>query len=120
MEGPIQLLPDWLMPDAQPDDWYQWVIGAAGHSMLGVTSFVSIREFCGAIVAWVVCLGAYLLLEFVQLFAGGSITDGLTDALFVMGGMVMADEATRKEREGFVQMVGLILLASIFGVGMRV
>jgi hypothetical protein len=115
----ITLLPEWLMPDAQPGDWYQWTLVAAGHVMLGAAGFTALRLPLGHVAAWGACLGIYLVLEALQLAVGGGIVDGLTDALFVVGGMAMAGEAMNREPYGFCVVVAAMTLAGLTGVAIR-
>lgn len=113
------LLPEWLMPDAQPGDWYQWAVVASGHLALGLGAYTLVWRIAGPLVAWGLCLGVYLVLEALQLAVGGGIVDGLTDALFVVGGMAMAGEAMKREPYGFVIVVAAMTLAGLTGVAIR-
>ena len=115
----ITLLPEWLMPDAQPGDWYQWTLVAAGHVMLGAAGFTALRLPLGHVAAWGACLGVYLVLEALQIAVGDGIVDGLTDALFVVGGMAMAGEAMKRDPYGFGVVVGFMTLAALAGIGIR-
>lgn len=113
------LLPAWLMPDAQPGDWYQWAVVASGHLALGLGAYTLVWRIAGPLVAWGLCLGCYLLIEALQLAIGGGLLDGLTDALFVVGGMMAASEALKREPYGFVIVVAAMTLAGLTGVAIR-
>ena len=115
----MQLLPGFLMPDDQPGDWYGWTTVAYSHSMLGLTALAPLRWTLGRDVAWSICLACYIVLELLQLAVGGSLLDGLTDALFVVSGMMLANEALRQSRGGFLVTVGFITAAVIVGIAVR-
>lgn len=119
MTFPLDIWLSWLLPDDQPGDWYQWTVVAAGHVMLGAAAFVPLRLIAGFRSAWAICLGVYVTLELLQLAIGGSLVDGLTDALFVVGGMTMASEATKREPFGFTVVVVILTAAAMVGIGLR-
>lgn len=116
---PLNLWPTWLLPDDQPADWYQWVLVAAGHSMLGLIAFSLSGRAWGRSAAWALCMIVYVSIEVLQLLLGGTVTDGLTDALFVVGGMALADEATKREPYGFLAVTVMMAFATALGVGLR-
>lgn len=113
------LLPEWLMPDAQPGDWYQWAVVASGHIAIGLGAYTLVWRVAGPLVSWGLCLGFYILIEALQLAIGGGLLDGLTDALFVVGGMTAASEALKREPHGFVVVVAAMTLAGLTGVANR-
>lgn len=119
MESPLNLLPGWLAPDDQPGDWYQWAVVASGHLALGLGAYTLVWRIAGPLVAWGLCLGLYLVIEALQLAVGGGLLDGLTDALFVTGGMMAASEALKREPYGFAVVIAFMALAGLAGVAIR-
>lgn len=114
----MRFLPDFLMPDAQPGDWYQWVVVAAGHASIGVAAMVSLRVL-PVRSAMTLCLSLYLMLEAAQLAVGGDLVDGATDALFVIGGMVMAAGARSGSVRQFDGAALAMMIAAAAGAWLR-
>lgn len=120
MGFPLDLWPAWLLPDDQAGDPYQWAVVASGHVMLGAIVFSAAAWLIGHRAAAYTVITGYLAIEAVQLFLlGGTLTDGLTDAFFVIGGMVMGDEAMRKQPDGFMAMLVFMALGIFVGVVIR-
>jgi hypothetical protein len=113
--------PSWLYPDAQPGDPYGWVVVACGHVMLGAIFYGLVRTVITRKHARLLAVSAYLAIEAVQYFLlGGDLVDGITDAVFVLGGMALADEALLKEPYGFSLMLVGISIALAMGALLRI
>ena len=110
------MLPLLFAPDAQPDDWYLWLLVGTGHAAL-----VGFGLWAALPKRWAVPLAGaiYASWELAQLFLGGDPVDGLTDWAFVVCGAALAEAAWNGDRVRVAWLCAAFAIPAAIGVGIR-
>lgn len=121
--------------EAFRDDWYGWLTNQLGHIVLGLTiAYVAAMAWFGLagempykIIAWPVCLGLYVWLEWVRGWAGwDSVEDTIFTSIYGSGGgyllftEVQPGSATLEFHSwSLFPAMGVILVHIVYGVSKR-
>lgn len=116
---------DWLFeafqPGAQPDDWYSWVLIAAGHAVLvGGALWVVLACVMRPVMAFELTAMLYAGFEILQnRLPGGSLIDGVTDFAFVLVGAAFLWAAWEGRQRAMCLAAGGFYAAALIGVFVR-
>lgn len=109
-------------PSSQGNDWYGWTTNQISHAFLGTFAFWALLFLgCHVLVAFSVPLCVMLIKESIDLMRGGStLTDSLTDFLFVLYGVFSALFSWDSAGEWFLGYSAVMSLVLLYGIRQRV
>ena len=109
-----------MTPDAFLNDWYGYATNQSGHFLLGLIAvFFLYMLFRSARRSIALTMVVYTAWEVTQLMRGGTMLDGVEDALFVLAGGLFAAGAVVLKREFMLLSLMVTIIAMVNGVMRR-